>query len=69
MKKEGIIDPTLACKEALRNAVSVSKTILRTGLSNRRSMKEIEPKNGHVFVRPIAETKEVGGIELITKLR
>ena len=32
MKKEGIIDPTLACKEALRNAVSVSKTILGTGL-------------------------------------
>ena len=32
MKKEGIIDPTLACKEALRNAVSVSKTILSTGL-------------------------------------
>ena len=32
MKKEGIIDPTLATKEALRNAVSVSKTILSTGL-------------------------------------
>ena len=32
MKKEGIIDPTLATKEALRNAVSVSKTILGTGL-------------------------------------
>ena len=31
-------------------------------------MKDIEPKNGHVFVRPIPETKEVGGIELITKL-
>ena len=32
MKKEGIVDPTLATKEALRNAVSVSKTILSTGL-------------------------------------
>ena len=32
MKKAGIIDPTLATKEALRNAVSVSKTILSTGL-------------------------------------
>ena len=32
MKEEGIIDPTLATKEALRNAVSVSKTILSTGL-------------------------------------
>ena len=32
MKSEGIIDPTLATKEALRNAVSVSKTILSTGL-------------------------------------
>lgn len=32
MKAEGIIDPTLATKEALRNAVSVSKTILSTGL-------------------------------------
>ena len=33
MKKEGIIDPTLATKEALVNAVSVSKTILSTGLT------------------------------------
>ena len=32
MKAEGIIDPTLATKEALINAVSVSKTILSTGL-------------------------------------
>ena len=32
MKKEGIIDPTLATKEALRNAVGVSKTIMSTGL-------------------------------------
>lgn len=32
MMKEGIIDPTLATKEALKNAVSVSKTILSTGL-------------------------------------
>lgn len=31
MLKEGIIDPTLATKEAVTNAVSVSKTILSTG--------------------------------------
>lgn len=33
MNKEGIIDPTMATKEALINAVSVSKTILSTGLT------------------------------------
>lgn len=33
MNAEGIIDPTLATKEALLNAVSVSKTILSTGLT------------------------------------
>ena len=33
MKKEGITDPTKATREALRNAVSVSKTILSTGLT------------------------------------
>lgn len=33
MYKEGVIDPTLATKEALLNAVSVSKTILSTGLT------------------------------------
>ena len=31
-------------------------------------MRGIEPKNGHVFIRPIKETKEVGGIELISKI-
>lgn len=33
MRDEGIIDPTMATKEALLNAVSVSKTILSTGLT------------------------------------
>lgn len=33
MKKEGIIDPTLAVKEAVINSVSVSKTILQTGVT------------------------------------
>ena len=31
-------------------------------------MNKIEQKNGHVFVRPLKETKKTGGLELISKL-
>lgn len=30
-------------------------------------MKTVEPLNGHIFVRPIKETKQVGGIDLTSK--
>ena len=30
-------------------------------------MQVIEPMNGHIFVRPIKETKQVGGLDMITK--
>ena len=31
-------------------------------------MSEVRTMNGFVFIRPIKETKEVGGIDMITKI-
>ena len=31
-------------------------------------MSEVRTMNGHLFIRPIADTKEVGGLEMITKI-
>ena len=31
-------------------------------------MSKIKPLNGHIFIRPIKETKQVGGIDLISSV-
>ena len=31
-------------------------------------MNKVEPMNGNVFIRPIAETKKTGGLELISSI-
>lgn len=31
-------------------------------------MNKVEPMNGHIFIRPIQETKKSGGLELISNL-